>query len=291
MSEEVEIYSNYQNETQAVTVIESQRAVQQVQAAVVLAKKFPRDITRSTGKILESCKRKTLADVACYEYPRGGKTITGPSIRLAEMMAQNWGNLDFGVMELEQRNGESTVMAYCWDLETNTRQSKIFQVKHERFTKQGIVKLSDPRDIYEMVANLGARRLRACILGIIPGDIVDSAVDECDKTLAGKNTTPLIDRIKSMVEKFKDVDVTQADLETFLQHKADECTEREIIRLGKVFNTLKDGGKKSDFFTPASVSGKDIPPTKAEKKKAVTPPVEAPMPLGDGPATQEDMPL
>ncbi|BBP90994.1 hypothetical protein BsIDN1_46120 [Bacillus safensis] len=43
-------------------------------------------------------------------------------------------------------------MAYAWDLETNTRQTKIFTVKHERKAKGAITKLNDPRDIYELVA-------------------------------------------------------------------------------------------------------------------------------------------
>lgn len=54
-----------------------------------------------------------------YQYLRGGTKVTGPSIRLAEVLAQNWGNLSFGVKELEQRDGESIAMAYTWDLETN----------------------------------------------------------------------------------------------------------------------------------------------------------------------------
>ena len=76
--------------------------------------------------------------------------VTGPSIRLAEVLAQNWGNLDFGIVELEQRFGESSMLAYAWDLETNTRQTKVFTVKHKRRARGADVSLTDPRDIYEM---------------------------------------------------------------------------------------------------------------------------------------------
>lgn len=86
------------------------RQAQEVQAAMVVAKKFPRDERYSADRILSACSRETLAKDAMYEYPRGGETITGPSIRLAEALAQNWGNIDFGVIELEQKNGESQVM-------------------------------------------------------------------------------------------------------------------------------------------------------------------------------------
>ena len=226
------------------------RQAQEVQAAMVVAKKFPRDQFEAHKRIMQACRRPNLAKAACYEYPRGGAKVTGPSIRLAEAMAQAWGNLDFGIIELEQKNGESTVMAYCWDLETNARQTKIFAVPHIRYNKEkGNVRLSDPRDVYEMVANSGARRLRACILGIIPGDVQDDAIEECNKTLAGQNKTPLVDRIKKMVDAFGEIGVTQEDLKKRLQHAVVECTERELISLGSVYNAINDGiHPKNQYF-------------------------------------------
>ena len=158
------------------------RQAQEVQAAMVIAKKFPRDEFLAIEKIKRSCQRQTLAEQAIYSYPRGGQNVSGPSIRLAEAMAQTWGNIDYGVIELNQNNGSSEMMAYAWDLETNTRVTKIFAVEHKRDTKKGAYKLEDSRDIYEATANFGARRMRACILGVIPGDVVDMAVTECKKT-------------------------------------------------------------------------------------------------------------
>jgi hypothetical protein len=128
------------------------RQAQEVQAAMVVAKKFPRDEIEAYNRIMRACQRKSLAEQSMYEYPRGGTKVTGPSIRLAEAIAQNWGNVDFGIMELEQHGNESSVMAYAWDLETNTRQTKIFQVPHTRYSKKkGNETLTDPRDIYEML--------------------------------------------------------------------------------------------------------------------------------------------
>lgn len=67
------------------------RQAQEVQGAMVIAKRFPRDEVESFNRIMQSCKRKSLAESAMYEYPRGGTKVSGPSIRLAEAMAQNWG--------------------------------------------------------------------------------------------------------------------------------------------------------------------------------------------------------
>ena len=226
------------------------RQAQEVQAAMVVAKRFPRDEVDSFNRIMTSCQRKSLAERAMYEYPRGGTKVTGPSIRLAEAMAQNWGNIDFGIIELEQNNGESQVMAYAWDLETNTRQTKIFNVPHVRGTKKGNVTLTDPRDIYEMVANQGARRLRACILGVIPGDVIDAAVEQCKKTMTEGNEKPLIDRIREGVKLFEEkFSVSQQMLEKYIGCKCEAVSENDMVRLNNVYRSLRDGmSKREDYF-------------------------------------------
>ena len=226
------------------------RQAQEVQAAMVVAKRFPRDEIDSFNRIMTSCQRKSLAERAMYEYPRGGTKVTGPSIRLAEAMAQNWGNIDFGIIELEQSNGESQVMAYAWDLETNTRQTKIFNVPHVRGTKKGNVTLTDPRDIYEMVANQGARRLRACILGVIPGDVIDAAVEQCKKTMTEGNEKPLIDRIREGVKLFEEkFSVSQQMLEKYIGCKCEAFSENDMVRLNNVYRSLRDGmSKREDYF-------------------------------------------
>ena len=230
------------------------RQAQEVQAAMVIAKRFPQDEVDSYNRIMQSCKRRSLAESAMYEYPRGGTKVTGPSIRLAESMAQNWGNLDFGITELEQKNGESQVMAYAWDLETNTRQVKIFSVPHIRSTKKGNVPLTDPRDIYEMVANQGARRLRSCTLGIIPGDVVEAAVKECQKTLASGNEKSLIDRVRDGIRLFEEkFSVTQEMIEKYIGCKCEAFSENDMIRLNNVYRSLRDGmaSREQYFDLPA----------------------------------------
>ena len=245
------------------------RQAQEVQAAMVIAKKFPRDESVAWSRVMTACQRKSLAEQAMYEYPRGGTKVTGPSIRLAEAMAQAWGNLDFGIVELEQKNGESQVMAYAWDLETNTRQTKIFSVPHIRGTKKGNIPLTDPRDIYEMVANQGARRLRACILGVIPGDVIDAAVDACQKTLAGGNKEPLIDRVRRGAKVFEDkFSVTIPMLEKYIGCKLEAFSENDLIRLNNVYRSLNDGmAKREDYFDLGTVEQDDSELTDPFAKK------------------------
>lgn len=250
-----------QSQSETAISIEQTRAMQQVQAAVIMAKKFPRDENAAFARIMQSCKRVSLAKIANYSYPRGDSQVSGPSIHLAKAIAKAWCNMDFGIVELSQQNGSSEVLAYCWDLETNVQEKKQFAVKHVRYSKSGgIQKLTDPRDIYEVAANNGARRLRACILGIVPNDVVEAAVKECRKTLAGDNSEPISDKIRRCVAQFSELSVSQEMIEKRLGHKMEATTREELVDLGEIFNSLKDKiGKVEDYF---------------EKPKNETPPAD-----------------
>lgn len=276
-------------QNQAMIEVEQQRAISEVQGAIVLAKKFPRNQIDCLDRIMTACQRPTLAEQALYSYSRGGTEITGPSIRLAEAIAQNWSNLQFGIKELEQRNGESTVQAYAWDMETNVRQEKTFQVKHERYTRKGKYALEDPRDIYEMTANQGARRLRACILGIIPGDVIDAAVSQCEQTLKAKADTS-VDALKKLVEAFAAFKVTKEQIEKRIQRRLDTITAAQLVQLRKIYNSLKDGmSVAADWFEVATTTEQTPDGNAGLKEKLKGKKDDAPIDMGaipqEAPAT------
>lgn len=180
--------------------------------------------------------------------------VTGPSIRLAEALAQAWGNVDCGIREVSQESGVSVAEAYAIDLETNTRISKTFHVPHSRDTKQGKKRLTDSRDIYELVANQGSRRLRACILGVIPGDVIDAAVSQCAKTLESSDV-PIVDQIRKLALAFDELGVKPEHLEKRLGHKIDSIIPQEIVTLRSIYKSIKDGmADRSQFFDISSTT-------------------------------------
>jgi len=268
----------------ALVDVEQSRAVAEVQSAMTIAKRFPRNEKNAMDRILTACTRPTLAESAVYTYGRGGTEVSGPTIRLAEALAQAWGNMQFGIRELSQANGESTVEAYAWDIENNTRQVKTFQVPHTRYTRaKGNTRLVDPRDIYEKVANQGARRLRACILGIIPGDVVEAALRQCEATMSIKaEVTP--ERIQSLLEKFGQYNVTKEMIEARIQRRIEAMTPALMVQLGKIWNSLRDGmSSTSDWFKPETSD--DKPKGLAEKlaEKAAEMKANDPKPPVDDP--------
>ena len=252
------------------------RTVAEIQAQVFMAKQFPRNENQARARILRACQRPGLAAKAIYTYPKGGQRVTGPSIRLAEALAQAWGNLDFNTVILEQRGTESVCLSYCWDVETNTRASRSFIVPHKISTKNGERVLTDPREIYELAANQGARRLRACILSIIPGDIVDEAMAACNETLSGGNKKPLIDRLRELADRFAHYySVPLESIERYFGYPLDAFTEMDGIALAGIYTALRDGqAKREDYFQLPKIAGaeedetlenKDAEPPKKKK--------------------------
>lgn len=235
-----------------------------IKGAISVARDFPRDEATSLARIIHSCANKGLASKAIWAFPRGGQKLSGPSIRLAEAIAQRWTNLDFGVREIEQRDGFSVVEAYCWDLETNVKQTRTFTVKHERLANKKVQKLTDPRDIYEHIANYAARRMRACILAVVPKEITDRAVEECRRVMLAqsKDERPLNERIATMLAEFEKVAVRQELIEKRLGHDAKFINEEELQDLREIFTSMKDGAtKRGDWF--------DVP-QEAAKSEEVT---------------------
>jgi len=229
-------------------IAEQSRSITEVQAQVVLARQFPRDPLLATDKILKECQRVSLAEQAIYSYPKGGQQITGPSIRLAEAIIRSWGNCLAGLTEVDRNKDASSMLAYAWDLESNTMIRKEFKVPHSRDTKKGKKLLTDDRDIYEMTANQGARRMRACILGLIPGDVIDAAVEECNKTLTA-NVGSIQDAVIKMLVVFEKIGVTKQMIEKRLQHRIESTQAAEIVSLRNVYNSIRDRmGSVDDYF-------------------------------------------
>jgi len=232
-------------------------AANRLQSAYLMAKKFPRNEEAAVARITRECQRFQLADEALFQFPRGTEKIEGPTIRLLEVIAQAWGNLDFGVQELENVDGPdgySIIEGYCTDLETNNHQSKTFKVYHKilvgtkgnKHTKH----LVDPRDAYEHVANMGARRQRSAMQGVIPRFVVDDAVATVRETLKRGNGKSLVERIEAMVKAFATVGVSVEMLERKLDHATKDVTADELVDLTIIFNTIRkrEGGRK-EFFS------------------------------------------
>lgn len=255
-------------------IAQESKAISEVQAAFVIAKKFPRDENHAYTQIIRSCERISLAEQAIYSYPRGGTLVTGPSIRLAEVLAQKWGNCRVGIEIISQDKDKTEARAYAIDLENNYMVDSGFTVKHQRTTKKGVTKLSDEREIRELVGNIGSRHLRGCIMRVVPGDVVEAAVERCNKTMESTDV-PIADQVRKLVIAFSDMGVSVENIEKRLGHNLAAIIPAEIATLRGIYKSIKDGmADRSQFFDIMSTAATD---SKAELMKIL-----------DGPAVDSD---
>lgn len=244
------------NTASALLTAEVQGSIAEIQARMIIARSSPRDPITCLENILNDCASPQLAQLALYQYARGGSDISGPSIRLAEAIARRWGNISTGIREVSRSEGRSECVAFAWDLETNFHDERKFQVRHWRDTKKsdknpaGGYALSDERDIYELIANVGQRRKRACLLTVLPGDIVLAAKEECETTLRTSADTS-VDAVRRMVVAFREMGVSQAQIEKRIQRRLEAIQPAQVNQLSKIYASLVDGmSKPEDWFEP-----------------------------------------
>lgn len=242
----------------AMVTVEEGANIAEIQAKMILARNFPRDLERCMANILFECKNKKLAEKAMYEFPRGDSVVRGPSIRLVECVARHFGNILSGVKEISTSadGRKATVKSFCWDLESNFADEKIFEVEYTRTVKKGGIPttypITDPRDRYEMLANMGARRKRACVQAIIPTYIIDEAMEVCQETLENaikkESGEKSIEEIRAnMLEAFKGVAewITEEIISEKIGKPFDSINEKDIVRLRSLYNAVHD-----KFITP-----------------------------------------
>ncbi len=226
------------------------RELAETQTKYLMAERFPRDEVAAMDRILNAFSRRTLAEKAAYQFARGGSDIAGPSIRAAEAIAQQWGNMDSGWRELQRGIAAdavpfSEVEAFCVDLQSRNSKRLQFIVRHWRDTKSGGYKLKDERDIYELCANQAQRRLRACILASVPGDVTEAAMQQAEVTLKASADTSA-EAMAKMLAAFADYGVTKEHIEKRIQRRLDAIQPGQVVSLKRIYASLRD-----DMSTPA----------------------------------------
>lgn len=248
--------------------VEQERAIAEARGQMQLAKMFPRDTNAAYAELMESCKIPAMAAVAFYSVPRAGGKVTGPSIRLAEEIARCYGNFEYGHRELSRSAGKSEVEVYAWDKEKNNRRIRQITVEHVIDTRDGPKKMRDSKEIDDKIANVASKQVRGLVLSMMPKWMVESAVEECRKTLSGNNTEPLSVRVRKMTQAFSAFGVTVEHLERYLGHSLDNVLADELVDLMGVYNAIKEGTPASEFFTAETADKSKEAESAAEAIKA-----------------------
>ncbi|MFE0794695.1 hypothetical protein [Streptomyces mutabilis] len=243
------------------TAVEQSRAVAEVQAAIYVARQFPRDVGRSRANMQAACGSMALAEKAFYRFPRAGGAVEGSTIHLAKTLAQAWGNIQYGVSEMRRDDEyrQSEMQAWAWDVEANTRHVLTFIVPHAKFANKQVQQLVDLRDIYENNANNGARRLREAIFAVIPDFFIDEAEELCRETLNKGDGKPLEQRIDGAIQVFQQLGVNADRLEQKLGRTRSNWNGADIAQLLITHKSIQRREIAVDeAFPQARITGSEI---------------------------------
>jgi hypothetical protein len=241
----------------------SAAAVQaEVQAAIVIAKRFPRNEDGAYQKLMRACKRSQFAQDAIYSYPRGGTNIEGPSVNLAREAARVWGNLEYGFVIVRDEEDERQLRGWAWDKETNMRTfiETAFKKLIQRKGKGWVI--PDERDLRELTNKHGAILERNSILKSIPKDFIEDAMQACRTTLANEAAQDPDGARKKIILAFGQLNITPEMLEKKLGHPLAESSPKEIADLRTIYTSIRDGNSRWADYVEESAS---------EEKKAQPP--------------------
>lgn len=275
-----------QNETAAMAVSERQRAL--VQAKYVIALQRPRDIMVVRQRLLDRCKSRTFAAIARYAVPRGGKTISGPSIRFVEEMLRNFGNSSAETVTLYDDAEKRILRCEVVDYETNNSWAKEVTISKTQERKQlaawqqplgkrvnsygEIVYLvpTTEDDLVMKEASAISKAMRGLGLRVLPGDVVEEAQAQVIATMKAADAEDPSGAIKDLVDKFAGAKVTAAMLAEYLGHPVGESTLDEIAELRSIGVAMREGAVRWREVVDAKLvpppSGSDPEAAKAHAK-------------------------
>lgn len=222
----------------------------ELKAAIVVAKRFPRQELDCYNKLLNSCQRPRFAEASTYCFPRGGKAIEGPSVDLAREAARCWGNIRYGLRIVAEDEESIHIMGVAFDLESNNAVSAEDKFKKLIYRKDGGWIKPDERDLRELVNRRGAILVRNALLQLLPPDVIDDAVEKAKETVrkaaAGELKQDRQKTIRSLVAGFEQVGVSSQMIAAHLGHDLEIVTDAEIATLRGIWKSIHDGNSRRE---------------------------------------------
>lgn len=224
-------------------VIERERA--ELETACTMAARFPRRRVTVDEACLAMCETPALARPkggAWYAFPRGGKTITGPTVKLARAMAAHWGHVSSGVRVLSRTEDHVHIEAFAHDRQTGVRFSfeDSFPILVQRKQGKGkdaptVMVVPDERDTRGLIARRGAYIERNCLLKLLPLELVEQCMDMARRAASSQIAKTLEASRVEALRAWKGIGVSQAHLEERLECKLDDTSGDQLAELEALY--------------------------------------------------------
>lgn len=237
-----------------------------IDSMIATSKAFPRSLKRCIeNAIITATMDVETASTCTYSVPRAGKAITGPSVHLAKIIIQSWGNFrgEARVIDTDAKN--VICQAVAFDLESNVA-IKV-EVKRSILTKTG--RMSE--DMIVVTGNAGnSIALRNAIFAVIPKAVTDKVYREAMKTITGdiSDATKLLKRRKQVFDGLQNTySLTEAEILKAVGKAAiDHVTGDDIVVLIGIGQAIKDGDTTVDEVFKGVKKGAKVEVTKEEKE-------------------------
>lgn len=205
---------------------------------IATAKQYPRSVTKSLeeARTLATLDEETAGSMF-YSIPRGGKTIEGPSARLAEIMIYSWGNLRVDADIVAEDATHITAMGTCMDLERNIA----VRVRVKRRITNRAGKKFDA-DMIGVTGNAAISiALRNCVFKTIPASLTNGVYRAARRASLGEGGTITQKRQKAL-DWFGKLGVKPPQVFKVLGVGGlDDIGEEELITLRGLVTAIQDG--------------------------------------------------
>ncbi len=226
-----------------------QLAMAELNQDVVTARSFPRSVATVMRNITQLVMLDEQTAKECvYAVPRDGKTIRGPSIRLAEIIASQWGNCHCAsrVVHVDRIEKYVESEGVFHDLETG--------LKRTARTRKPIAKRDGGVYSLDMVMTAGNAAasigMREAILKGVPKAVWRQAYDHAEKVIRGDVTT-LVERRDDALKALAGIGVTPDRVFAAVGVAGiEEIGLDELANLFAMFQGVKNGETNVDDIFP-----------------------------------------
>lgn len=247
-----------------------------IDVQISTAKVYPRSIKRATENAIAivTMDRET-AEMCNYSLPRGKKPISGPSVHLAKILAQQWGNMRIEARVVDTDSTHVHSEAVCWDLETNLAvkvtvkrsiMQNVWEEKNGQSVKTGkMIRMNE--DMITVTGNAAnSISLRNAVFAVVPTAVMKKAYNAAKQMITGdiSDKNKLIARRKQVVDGFKETyGVSEKEILAAVGKAAvDHIDGDDLVILIGIAQSIKDGD------TTVEMAFKK-PPTKEDRIKTV----------------------
>ena len=215
----------------------------EIDQQVATAKQYPRHLPTVLNQIqtYATMDVATASDCfyALYRKNADGsdQMISGLSVRMAEIIANAWGNLRVATRIIGNDGKTITAQAVCHDLETNVAISQ--EVKRSILTKKGY---TFSQDMQVVTGNAAAAiAFRNAVLKVIPKAVTKRVIEEVRKVAMGQ-ALDLETQRQTLIQYFGKFNVTEQMIFDLLQiTKREELDKERVFVLKGLYNAIKEG--------------------------------------------------